>query len=178
MNHPVTRCAGRRRACLVFLTALLLPGTLWAGGKVVHPPYQEQKVVFDFFFDDPRKMSSALFWLRSLINPLMAEPYNQAPEFMDIVVVIHGTEIVTTVKHNYDKYKDTVERMKYYASLGVRFRVCTMAAEDYGYETKDFHDFIELAPSAMTELAHWQQQGHALIVPQILDKKFTIDEIR
>jgi len=150
----------------------------YADAKVVQTPYGEQKVVFDFYFDDPNKLNIALYWVRSLINPLLDEPYNYAPEFMDIVVVIHGTEIVTTVKHNYGKYKEAVERMKYYASLGVKFRVCGIAAHDYGYTAKDFQDFIELVPSAITELAHWQMQGHALIAPQVMDKKFSVEEIR
>ncbi len=145
---------------------------------MVQTPYGEQKVVFDFYFDDPRKMASALYWIRSLINPLMEEPYNHAPEFLDVVVVIHGTEIVTTAKRNYNKYREVVERMKYYAALGVKFRVCGMAAHDYGYHIADFHDFIELAPSAVAELAHWQMQGYALITPQLMDKKFTVEEIR
>ena len=149
-----------------------------AAAKVVTTPYTEQQVVFDFFFDNPKKVHSALFWVRSLMNPLMDEPYNQAPEFMDLVVVIHGTEIVTTVKHNYEKYKDAVERMRYYASLGVKFKVCGLAAADYGYTAKDFQDFVELVPSAITELAHWQLQGYALIVPQVMERNHTIEEIR
>lgn len=152
--------------------------TASAAVKIFHPPYSEQKVVYEFFLDDPRKMGAALSWIRALFNPLLDEPYNQAPEFMDVIVVIHGTEIVTTVKHNYVKYKNSVERMKYYASLGVKFHVCTMAAADYGYKPDDFQDFISLVPSAMTELAHWQQQGYSLIVPKVLEKTFTIDEIR
>jgi intracellular sulfur oxidation DsrE/DsrF family protein len=43
---------------------------------------------------------------------------------------------------------------------------------------KDFQDFVEVVPNAITELAHWQQQGYALIVPQIMDKKFDIESIR
>jgi len=162
----------------IALTISIQPVPATADAKLVQTPYQEQKVVFDFYFDDPRKIDTALYWLRALINPLLDEPYNYAPEFLDIVVVIHGTEIVTTVKHNYEKYKDAVERMKYYASLGVKFRVCALAANDYDYSVKDFQDFIELAPSAITELAHWQQQGHALIAPMVMDKKFSIEEIR
>jgi len=163
---------------LLILPLLLFPLRGAGGAKVVQPPYQEPKVVFDFFFDDPRKINSALHWIRSLTNPLMDAPYDYAPEFMDIVVVIHGTEVVTTVKHNYKKYREAVERMKYYASLGVKFRVCALAANDYGYRAKDFHDFLELVPSGLTELAHWQLKGYALITPQVMDKKFTVDEIR
>ncbi len=158
---------------------LVLPFTCLAdGASRVQTPYAEQKVVYDFYFDEPAKINSALYWIRSLIIPLSEEPYNHAPEFMDIVVIIHGTEIVTVAKNNYEKYKDTVERMRYYAALGVNFRVCGLAAEDYGYLDKDFYDFIEVAPSAITELAHWQQQGYSLITPVVMDKKYSIEEIR
>ena len=107
--------------------------TVWADDKVsrvVETPYSEQQVLYDFYFDNPEKMGNALFWVRSLMNPLMDAPYNIAPEFLDIVVVIHGTEIVTVARKNYDKYKDAVERMRYYASLGVKFKVCAIAAHD------------------------------------------------
>ena len=148
------------------------------GASRVQTPYAEPRVVYDFYFDEPEKINSALFWIRSLINPLTEEPYNYAPEFMDIVVVIHGTEIVTLAKKNYARYSTAVERMRYYAELGVKFRVCGLAATDYGYQDSDFQDFIEVAPSALTELAHWQQQGYALITPNIMEKKYTIEDIR
>ena len=141
-------------------------------------PYGEPKVVFDFYFDDTQKINSALFWIRSLMNPLMEEPYGLAPEFMDLKVIIHGTEIVTVARHNYKKYKSAVDRMRYYASLGVDFRVCDLAAHDFGYRREDFQDFITVVPSAITELAHWQLQGYAVIRPEVLEKKFAIEEIR
>lgn len=144
----------------------------------VMTPYTEPTVVYDFYFDEPAKINSALFWIRSLMNPLMEQPYNMAPEFMDIKVVIHGTEIVTVAKKNYEKYRDAVERMRYYASLGVEFKVCGIAAHDYGYRVEDFQEFIEVVPSAMNELAHWQMEGYALITPTVMEKKFSIEEIR
>ena len=97
---------------------------------------------------------------------------------MDIKVIIHGTEIVTVAKKNYEKYRDIVERMKYYQALGVEFRVCALAARDYGYLARDFQDFIVMAPSAITELGHWQQQGYALIRPVIYTRTQSIEEIR
>ena len=144
----------------------------------VQTPYKEPKVVFEFYYDEPEKINSALYWLRSYINPLSDDPYNYPPEFMDIKVVIHGTEIVTLAKKNYEKYKNAVERMKYYSLLGVEFRVCALAAKDYGYKTKDFQDFVKVVPSAIIELGHWQQEGYAIIKPKIMEKKFTIEEIR
>jgi len=146
--------------------------------KEVETPYSEQKVVYDFYLDNPQKINSALYWIRSLINPLMAEPYGMAPEFLDIKVVIHGTEIVAVARKNYEKYRDAVERMRYYSSLGVEFKVCGLAAADYDYATDDFYEFIEVVPSAITELAHWQLQGHALITPTVVEKKLSIEEIR
>lgn len=163
----------------IALVLFVFTFTCFANGATrVQTPYAEQKVVYDFYFDEPTKINSALYWIRSLMVPLGEEPYNQAPEFMDIVVVIHGTEIVTVAKSNYEKYKDAVERMRYYAALGVSFRVCGLAAADYGYLDKDFLEFIEIAPSAITELVHWQQQGYSLITPVVMDKKHSVEEIR
>lgn len=148
------------------------------GGRWVETPYREQNVLFDFYFDEPEKINSALYWIRSQMNPLMDDPYNQAPEFMNTVVVIHGTEIVTVAQKNYDRYKNAVERMRYYADLGVKFKVCGLAARDYDYSVDDFYEFIDVVPSAITELSHWQQQGYSLITPTVMEKKYTIEEIR
>ena len=148
------------------------------GAKVVHTPYSEPRVLYDFYFDRPDKMGPALFWIRSLINPLTEAPYNLSPDRMEIVVIIHGTEIVTVARKNYAKYSDVVERMRYSASLGVKFRVCGLAAHDYGYSPEDLYEFIEVAPSGPAELVYWQQQGFALITPQIMEKRVNIEDIR
>ena len=149
-----------------------------ASGKWVATPYAPAKAVFEFYLDDPHKIGSALYWVRSLMNPLMEAPYNYSPEDINIVVVIHGTEIVTVAQQNEAKYQEVVDRMRYYADLGVSFKVCGQAAEDYGYAVKDFQNFIEVVPNAITEIAHWQQQGYALIVPQVLHKTIDIESIR
>jgi len=146
--------------------------------RTVQTPYSEPKVVYDFYFDNPEKINSALYWIRSLMNPLLDDPYGMAPEFMEIKVVIHGTEIVTVARKNYEKYKTAVERMRYYASLGVEFKVCGIAAHDYGYGTDGFYEFIDVVPSGINELAHWQLEGYALITPVVMDKKFSVEEIR
>ncbi|MEJ2360138.1 MAG: DsrE family protein [Gammaproteobacteria bacterium] len=166
---------------LLILVCCWLVNPLFAeepGAQYVETPYTSQNVVFDFYFDEPQKINSALYWLRSLIKPLSESPYNQAPEFMNIIVVIHGTEIVTVAKKNYEKYHTAVERMRYYHAIGVKFKVCSLSAEDFGYRRQDFYEFVELVPSAITELAHWQLQGYALIKPEIYSKKFSIEEIR
>jgi hypothetical protein len=57
-------------------------------------------------------------------------------------------------------------------------KVCDFAANDYGYSLDDFQDFVHVVPSAIAELAHWQNQGYVLITPQIQEKLYSIDEIR
>lgn len=146
--------------------------------REVWPEYESPKVVYEFYFDHPQKITPALFWIRSLMNPLMDAPYDMAPEFMDIKVVIHGTEIVTLAKKNYQQYREAVERMRYYDSLGVSFKVCGLAAHEFGYSAADLQDFVEIVPSAFTELAHWQQQGYALIAPKVFIRQHTLEEIR
>lgn len=163
---------------LLMVLCLALTATAEAGGKAVATPYAPAKVMFEFYLDNPQKIGSALYWVRSLMNPLLAAPYNYSPEDHKIVIVIHGTEIVAVAKKNEAKYQEAVDRMRYYADLGVSFKVCGQAAEDYGYAVHDFQDFIEVVPNAITELAHWQQQGYALIIPQVLDKKINIEAIR
>jgi len=144
----------------------------------VQTPYTAQNVVYEFYFDDPAQINAALFWLRSHVNPLSDSPYDIGIDENNIKVIIHGTEIVTVAKKNYGKYKEAVERMRYYADLGVEFKVCALAAKDFDYSPDDFHDFVDIIPSAMPELAHWQLKGYALMRPVILDKKHRNEDIR
>jgi hypothetical protein len=104
------------------------------------------------------------------MNPLMDDRYNKAPELMNTVVVAHVTEIVTVAHENYDRYREAVERMRCYADLGIKFKACGLAAQDYDYSVNDFYDFIDVAPSAITELCNWQKQDYSLITPKILEK--------
>lgn len=164
---------------LVFFSVWLPIRGMASSAEFVATPYaEEQKIVFDFYFDDPQKINSALYWLKGLVDPLMAEPYNLSPDDMDIKVILHGTEVVALAKHNYPQYQKAVERMRYYAQLGVEFRLCAIAARDYEYELKDLQEFIQLVPSGITELAHWQKEGYVLIAPRIQEKRYAIAEIR
>lgn len=164
------------------LILALIPMFAWGdsdqGARVIYPPYGEQKVVFEFFFDHPEKLASALFWLRALMRTLDADPYDYPPDDLKIKVVIHGAEIVTLAKKNYEKYSESVERMRYYSELGVEFKICALAAEEFNYKPEELQDFVDIVPSAITEIAHWQLQGYALIVPKIWDKEYTVEEIR
>ena len=144
----------------------------------VMTPYAHPKALLDIYLDHPDKMGAALYWLRALVNPLTEAPYSLFNEDMHIIVLMHGTEIVTLARKNETRYLEVVQRMRYYASQGVRFRVCGLAMQDYGYTDADMQPFVDIAPSAMTELVHWQNQGYALVTPQVQDKKLAIEAIR
>jgi len=166
----------RLNLSLALLIASLLPAAFAA--TPVNTPYEPQKVVVDMYFDEPAKMATALYWIRSIINPLSEEPYGYIPDEHDIKVVIHGTEIVTVAKKNEEKYKEIVSRMRYYDTFGVEFKVCGLAAQDYDYAAEDLQDFIDLVPSAMAEIVHWQNQGYALLTPHVYERTQSIQEIR
>ena len=47
-------------------------------------PYKEPQVVYDFYFNEPEDINSALYWVRSLMNSLMDAPYNIDPEILSL----------------------------------------------------------------------------------------------
>jgi len=165
---------------VLIFSCFLTAGEKEEGAKVVETHYSAPfKAVVEFYFDHPEKIGPALSWVSNILIVLTNPPYSFMPDDIDIVVIIHGTEIVTTVKKNRDKYKEIVERMESLAMQGVKFKVCNMAAEMlYGYKKEDFYPFIELVPSAITELLYWQQRGYALLIPRIYEKKVEREEIR
>ena len=170
----------RRR---VLAAALALPAA-WAHAQAsaqarfVQTPYSNPKALVDVYLDHPAKMGAALYWVRSLVNPLVEPPYSMLPEDMSIIVLLHGTELVTVAKKNEAQYEDVVQRMRYYVSQGVQFKVCGLALKDFGYRAEDMQPFIEVTPSAMSELVHWQNRGYALVTPVVTDKKLATEDIR
>jgi intracellular sulfur oxidation DsrE/DsrF family protein len=161
---------------LILIWLTLLPLSARAEAPVVNTPYAPPRVVYDIFLDHPAKLGAALYWLRSLILPLSEAPYEYNPE--TIKVVLHGTELVAVARKNEVRYREEVARMRYYAELGIEFKVCALALQDYGYRPVDMQDFVQVVPSAMAELVHWQNQGYALLTPQVLEKRFALEEIR
>ena len=178
-THNLRRPKSPVLALVLFIFAMPYHAHSAKGGaELVYTPYEEQKAVFEFYFDHPQKISNGLYWLLGMFHTLNEEPYGIPPDFLDVKVVLHGAEIVTLAKKNYDKYKKVVERIKYYAEFGVEFKVCATSALDYGYKPEDFHDFVQIVPNAITEIIHWQMQGYGLVVPQVLEKHHSIEELR
>ena len=170
-----------RRHLSALLLAALMPlatATARAQATVVQTPYRNPKALFDIYLDHPAKMGAALYWLRSFVNPLLEAPYSFFNDDMSVIVVLHGTELVTVARKNEAKYDEVVQRMRFYADHGVKFKVCGLALKDFGYTPADMQPFVEVTPSAMTELVHWQNQGYGLITPVVTDKKLSIEAIR
>ncbi len=179
MRHcNVSRFTRGLCAAVMLAGGMMAATPVLAQAKSVQTPYQNPKALIDIYLDDPQKLGSALYWLRALVNPLTEAPYSMFPEDMSIIVLMHGTEIVALARKNEERYQEVVQRMRYYAGMGVKFKVCGLALQDFQYTAKDLHDFVEVTPSAITELMHWQNRGYALISAQVNEKKFSIEQIR
>lgn len=178
MQLPGLKLLVRGLLCAALLAGAPYTLPVWAQAKLVQTPYKNPKALIDIFLDDPAKLASALNWVRGVMNPLTEAPYSMVPDDIPIIVLMHGTEIVTLARKNEDRYSEVVQRMRYYADLGVKFKVCGLSMKDYGYTPEDLYDFVEVAPSALTDLMYWQNQGYALIPAVVLDKKFPIEQIR
>lgn len=150
----------------------------WGASTSATPYADEQKVVLQFFFNHPSKLNVGLDWLRVYLNTLIDQPYNLAPEFLDIKVIMHGAEIVALTRQQGEKYRAARERIGYYASLGVDFRICEQYAQHLHYRPEDFPAFVTLVPSGPNELVHWQNQGYALLIPQVQDKLLSDEQLR
>lgn len=95
---------------VVLLSASLASAPAQAQARFVQTPYQNPKALVDIYLDDPQKLGSALYWLRALVNPLTEAPYSMFPEDMSIVVLMHGTEIVTLARKNEERYQEVVRK--------------------------------------------------------------------
>ena len=52
---------------LISIAGIALNPAQAEGGSWVQTPYREQKVLFDFYFDDPNKINTVLYWIRAHI---------------------------------------------------------------------------------------------------------------
>lgn len=179
MRHSPLARLGLSCACaVVMMIGTALATSAFAQARVVQTPYKNPKALIDVYLDDPAKLGAALNWVRGVMNPLTEAPYSMAPDDIPIIVLMHGTEVVTLARRNEARYHDVVQRMRYYAELGVKFKICGLAIKDYGYTPADLYDFVEVTPSALSDLMYWQNQGYALIPATVMDKKFSIEDIR
>lgn len=79
---------------------------------------------------------------RTHLRVICANPLTDDTE---VIVLMHGNELLT-VTHNKEKqYEEAVQRMRCYADQGVKFKVCVLTLQDYGYAMADMRDFIDVA---------------------------------
>ena len=123
---------------------------------------EQLKAVFDFNFEDPEGVKRALipisFFIKTVqeYGPVSFEPY-------DLIVVSHGSEVTAFARQNYQQFKDIVDSASRLAELGVKFEVCSVAAEALGFDVDDFHGFVDIVPLGTYALAYHQQQGYTLL---------------
>ena len=123
---------------------------------------EQLKAVFDFNFEDPDGVNRALtpisFFIKTVqeYGPVSFEPY-------DLIVVLHGSEVVAFARQNYHQYKDIVDRSASLAEAGVKFEICSVAAGALGFDVDDFHGFVDVVPLGTYALAYHQTQGYALL---------------
>ena len=72
-----------RTVVVLMLAAMVAPAQaqtpMPAQATRVQTPYANPKAIVDVYLDHPAKMGSALYWLRSLVNPLTDAPYSLFP---------------------------------------------------------------------------------------------------
>ena len=123
---------------------------------------EQLKVAWDFNFDEPASVARALnpvsFALKATAEhgPVTFDPIQS-------VVVSHGGEVAVWAKRNYHKYKDIVDRAARLSKMGVRFEVCSTAAEAQGFAPDDFHGFINVVPTGSFALIYWGKKGYAIV---------------
>jgi intracellular sulfur oxidation DsrE/DsrF family protein len=132
--------------------------TVWGDLKEI----EQLKVVWDFNFSGPASVNRALDPVSYAIK---ATSEYGALEFEPIrsVVVSHGGEVAIWAKRNYQKYKDIVDHAARLSEAGVRFEVCSVAAQAQGFEVDDFHGFINVVPTGGLALIYWGNKDYAII---------------
>lgn len=122
----------------------------------------QMKVVFDFNFEDPAGVKRALYPVSYTMKAVQEHgPVSFEP--VDAIVVSHGAEVVAFAKQNYQQYKDIVDHAARLADMGVKFEVCSVAADALGFRPGDFHGFIKVVPTGAYALIYHQNKGYALM---------------
>lgn len=122
---------------------------------------EEFKVAFDFNFSDPKGIERALYPVSFILKTI--QEYGPVSFEPNIIVVSHGSEVVAWAKQNYKQYKTVVDRAARLAELGIKFEVCEVAAGALGFESRDFHGFVNVVPLGTYALTYHAHRGYAVI---------------
>ena len=122
---------------------------------------EELKIAFDFNFNDPQGIERALYPVSFILKTI--QEYGPATFEPNIVVVLHGSEVVALARQNYQRYQAIVDRASRLADLGVKFEICVVAASALGFQPEDFHGFVDIVPLGTYALAYHASKGYAVI---------------
>jgi len=130
----------------------------WGGADLTATEYKPQKVVYDVHVKTIAKVESVLDRASYLSIITGADPFDQS-----IVLVLHGPELNFFAIKNYSKYKELMHRAQSLVeSEALKIKMCKIAAESQGYQSKDIHGFIEMVPMGDAEIIRLQyEENHA-----------------
>ena len=79
----------------------------------------------------------------------------------NIVMVIHGPNVVLFDQKNYQKNKELVDLAARLEAFNIiDFKICQTAATMRGIESNSFHSFLEVIPIAPTEINRLVKKGY------------------
>ncbi len=149
-------------AIVVGAAALVIAGAVHSGptdpSKFDATRYEAQKALYDFNFEQPEDVKGAFGYVRNHLRAIK--------EFGDernshIVIVAHGNELHALSRLNRAAYPEIYDELKTLAQSGVKIQICRNAAAARGYKPGDFYDVTTVVPSAVTDIAKWQNQGYS-----------------
>ncbi len=123
--------------------------------------------VFDWTFEKPKEAMMATNFISNFIKAY--DEFNPMGEYK-LAVVSHGAEVLIFAKNNYEKYKDTVDRLKSMTqSYGLKIYVCRNTIRFFGLKEEDLQPFVIIIPAGVVELAKLQEEGYKLIPTVVHD---------
>ncbi|MCI0508113.1 MAG: DsrE family protein [Gammaproteobacteria bacterium] len=129
----------------------------WGEAKESNGSYKPQKVLYDVTTGDEKMMINILDRVSFLNNFYGNDPFDSS-----IVVVIHGSAIPFFARAAFAKYKETMTRAhSLTVESTIEFRMCQASAKLQGFEPRDIHGFVKMAPMADAEVVKLQKEGYA-----------------
>lgn len=165
-----------RKLISALLLSMAASATAFAGpedpSRFDGTKYVAQKSVYDFNFERPLDAKVALAYLK---NHLKAINEFGDPKNSHLVIVAHGNELHAFSRLNRAAYPGIYEELKALTDAGVTIRVCRNAARSRGYQPDEFYDVITVAPSAVSDLAKWQNEGYSYMYAEWFPRKVRED---
>ncbi|MGY8985163.1 MAG: DsrE family protein [Sphingomonadales bacterium] len=151
-----------KKLLLGVLSICFLSGSVIAGpddpSKFKDTPYDAQKSLYDFNFQNPEDGEGAFHYIHNQLNAL--EKFGDG-EKSHVVIVAHGNVLHAMARENRGKFPDMYTKLKKLTDRGVSVYACRNSARSRGYDTSDFYDLVTVVPAAVAEIAKWQNEGYS-----------------